>query len=79
MVHCVRVRLPPVEGGTQAAHPAARLAHRWREGPRPAAHPAYQDALVHVAVVHVQADANDAAVAHLLVVERQRGAGVAEP
>lgn len=31
----------------------------------------HQDALVHVAVVHIQADPDDAAVAHLLVVERQ--------
>ena len=31
----------------------------------------YHDALVHVAVVHIQADPDDAAVAHLLVVERQ--------
>ena len=33
--------------------------------------PAYQDALVHVAVVHVQAHPDDAGVAHLLVVEGQ--------
>lgn len=31
----------------------------------------HQDALVHVAVVHIQADPDDAAVAHLLVVEWQ--------
>lgn len=32
----------------------------------------HQDALVHVAVLHVQADPDDAAVVHLLVVQRQR-------
>jgi hypothetical protein len=32
---------------------------------------AHQDALVHVAVVHVQADPDDAAIVHLLVVEGQ--------
>lgn len=57
---------------------------RWRtegtEGTEgTAAHRAHQDALVHVAVVHVQADADDAGVAHLLVVERQRGAVAADP
>lgn len=31
----------------------------------------HQDALVHVAVVHVQADPDDAAVAHLLIVQGQ--------
>lgn len=38
---------------------------------------ANQDALVHVAVVHGQADADDAAVVDLLVVEGQREGGVA--
>lgn len=32
----------------------------------------HQDALVHVSVLHVQADPDDAAVVHLLVVQRQR-------
>lgn len=32
----------------------------------------HQDALVHVAVLHIQADPDDAAVVHLLVVQRQR-------
>lgn len=32
----------------------------------------HQDALVHVAILHVQADPDDAAVVHLLVVQRQR-------
>lgn len=36
----------------------------------------HQDALVHVAVLHVQADPDDAAVIHLLVVQRQRQGGV---
>lgn len=36
----------------------------------------HQDALVHVAVFHVQTDADDAAVVHLLVVERQGEVGV---
>lgn len=31
----------------------------------------HQDALVHVAVVRVEADSDDAAVVHLLVVQRQ--------
>ena len=40
---------------------------------------AYQDALVHIAVVHVQAHPDDAGVADLLVVEGQRGAIAADP
>lgn len=32
----------------------------------------HQDALIHVPVLHVQADPDDAAVVHLLVVQRQR-------
>lgn len=44
----------------------------WPSGPHGAALlPAHQDALVHVSVVHIQADPNDAAVAHLLVIEWQ--------
>lgn len=52
------------------------LAEEGTQGPACGAH---QDALVHVAVVHVQADTDDAAVAHLLVVEGQRGAVAADP
>lgn len=37
----------------------------------------HQDALVHVAVVHSQADTDDATVVDLLVVEGQRQGGVA--
>lgn len=47
----------------KASHDTAGLSH--------------QNALVHVSVVHVQTDSDDAAVVHLLVIERQRERGVA--
>lgn len=60
------------------AHGIQNVPAAWQtEGP--AARPTHQDALVQVAVVHVQADPDDAGVAHLLVVERQRRAVAADP